>query len=302
MAKYRNYTLKNEISTNATFIQTYNELESLGCNVLNCTLQPYMDKTFFNLKLFYTGALAAFYDEEMKEILTLPFTVIGKPDVYGRPVNIHVYSSTGYSRYLKKDEFIIIYDNLMHKPLYPKVRQTAARLTYIRRTIDINIHQQKTPRIIQCADNEKMTIENLINEYDACDDAIKTYDSLDLNALNTIIMPAPYVADKLEAEYEKQYSDILRYMGVASVIYEKRERLIKDEVTLSQGGTVANRYNRFNSYKECFEKINERFEDVIKKPFEVEFYDGLPTTLQSPQDVYEDDENEDEEGGAIDYE
>lgn len=294
MAKYRNYTLRNEISTNATFIQMYNELESLGCNVLNCTLQPYMDKTYFNLKMFYNGSLAGFYDEDLKEFLALPYDVIGKLDVYNRPKNIHAFSSTGYTRYLKQGEFIIIYDNLMHKPLYPKVRQAAARLTYIRRVIDINIHQQKTPRIFQCAQNEEMTIQNLLNEFDACDDAIKTYDSLDLNALNTILMPAPYVADKLEAEFEKQYSDVLRYMGVASVIYEKRERLIKDEVTMSQGGTIANRYNRFNSYKECFDRINERFEKVLYRPFEVEFYDGLPTTLQNPQDEYEE---EIEEGG-----
>ena len=271
-------TFLNQLNNRTTYFNYYNELESLGCNVLNCTLQPYMDKSYFNYKMFYRGSLVIFYDDVMEEVLALPYNTVAPLDIYDRPTIIKAYSKT-YNKILKPGEYVIVYDNLMKKPLYRKIEQSAQRLTLIRRVIDINIKQQKTPRIYQCPENQKLTFMNMINQIDSCDDAITTYDSLDLDAVNVILTPAPYVADKLEEEFEKIWSEALRYMGVASVTYEKRERLIKDEVTMSQGGTIANRYNRFNSYKDGFEKANEMFEKYLKRPFEVEFYDGLPTTL-----------------------
>ena len=42
------------------------------------------------------------------------------------------------------------------------------------------------------------------------------------------------------------------------------------------GGTIAGRYNRFESRKKAVEEINKLFNTNIS----VEFYDGLPTTLR----------------------
>lgn len=286
-------TLFNQLTNQKTYIQIYNELESLGCNVLNSTLQPYQDKTYFNYKMFYRGSLAAFYDYELEELLMLPWDNIGRLDVYDRPREIMARSKY-YRKVLKEGEFVILWDNLQHKPLMPKIVQCALRLTLIRRVIDVNIKQQKTPRIIQCPENQKLTFANMLNDIDSCDDVINGYKNLNVDGLETILMPAPYVADKLETEYEKIYSEALRYLGIASVSYEKRERLIRDEVTMSQGGTIANRYNRFNSYKEGFERINDMFGQYLERKFEVEFYDGLPTTLTNTTDT-ETDETDTEE-------
>lgn len=277
-------TLFNQLTNQKTYIQIYNELESLGCNVLNSTLQPYQDKTFFNYKMFYRGSLAAFFDDKLEQVLLLPWDNIGRLDVYDRPVEIMARSKY-YRKVLKKGEFVILWDNLQHKPLMPKIVHCALRLTLIRRVIDVNIKQQKTPRIIQCPDNQKLTFVNMLNDIDSCDDIVRGYSNLNVDGLETILMPAPYVADKLETEYEKIYSEALRYLGIASVSYEKRERLIRDEVTMSQGGTIANRYNRFNSYKEGFERINDKFGKYLERPFEVEFYDGLPTTLTNTDET-----------------
>ena len=46
------------------------------------------------------------------------------------------------------------------------------------------------------------------------------------------------------------------------------------------GGTIASRYNRFESRRKAVELINEYFNQNI----EVEFYDGLPTTIKDPDE------------------
>ena len=72
------------------------------------------------------------------------------------------------------------------------------------------------------------------------------------------------------------------------LIFKKKERNIKDEVTLSQGGTIASRFSRFEPRKDAIEKINEKFGENI----EVEYFDGLPTTLVEEDDIYEGDKED----------
>ena len=53
------------------------------------------------------------------------------------------------------------------------------------------------------------------------------------------------------------------------------------------GGTIASRYSRFTSRKNAIDKINKMFNQNI----EVEFYDGLPTTIEDV-DTFLDSDNE----------
>lgn len=46
------------------------------------------------------------------------------------------------------------------------------------------------------------------------------------------------------------------------------------------GGTVASRSNRFETRQDAVEEINKKFAKYLDKPLEVEFYDGLPSTLK----------------------
>ena len=74
--------------------------------------------------------------------------------------------------------------------------------------------------------------------------------------------------------------------------YTKRERNIKDEISAMQGGTIASRFSRFEPRKDAVEEINEKFKDYLKEPISVEYYDGLPTTLQETNLLDLDNENE----------
>ena len=56
-------------------------------------------------------------------LLALPFTSMGKLDVYGRPTKIQVTSMNGYSKILNSNEFVIMYDNNGPYPLWMDILQ-----------------------------------------------------------------------------------------------------------------------------------------------------------------------------------
>ena len=120
------------------------------------------------------------------------------------------------------------------------------------------------------------------------ENTVLTYDDINLDDIQLVLEPAPYVADKIDIQKEKIWNEFLRLIGIANMNFQKKERNIKDEVFASQGGTVASRYSRFEPRKKAIEEINEKFETNIK----VKYYDGIPT---SEKEEIEDTEMEVEE-------
>ena len=163
------------------------------------------------------------------------------------------------------------------------------------RTIDINILQQRTPRFWKTKSDNVATIQALVNNIDGMENTVIAYEDLDLDDTTIVLEPAPYVADKIDTHKEKDWNEFLRLIGIANTNFQKKERNIKDEVMLSQGGTIASRYSRFEPRKKAIEEINKKFADVLESKLEVEYYDGVPTTAK--EETYEEDIYEDMEGG-----
>ena len=228
-------------------------------------------------------------------LIALPYTSIGTLDIYGRPNKISVIPKNGvYNRILRRDEFVIMYDNESHIPIYPNIIQSAERLALIKRTIDINITHQRTPRYFKTSEENQKTVQKILDSVDSMVDTVFTYDNIDLEETTGSLIPAPYVADKLNDAKHEEWSEFLELIGVTNVAIQKRERMIRDEIITSMGGTIASRYSRFTSRQRAIEEINQKFGTNI----EVEFYDGLPTTIEEVEEfldktkIKEDDSND----------
>lgn len=255
---------------------------SLAENVFNIKnlekYAPFMDYSYVNHELVYKGCIAFFMDEYLG-LLALPYVNLGKLDLYGRPIDIQVMGRNGYTRKLKKGEYVLMWDNRSKQALIYDILQYAERVSLIQRTIDINISQQRTNRIWKTKTENKKTIEDLINGISANDEAILTYDNLNIDETTGILSPAPFVADKLAEQKDKIWNEFLRLIGIANSSFQKKERNIRDEVFISQAGTIASRFTRFNSRVDAINKINA----LWNLDLEVEYYDGLPTTLKESE-------------------
>ena len=263
-----------------TNIATYNkyrrEMIALAENVFNYENMPeYIDISYLNKTLLEKGSIAFFYDEVLETVLALPYINIGDLDLYGRPKDIEVIGQNGYTKQLKLGEYVIMYDNDGRYSLLVDILQACERIANIKRVIDINISQQKTPRVWKTSTESEKTVKDILNSYDGDVESVLAYDSLLLDNLQSVIAPAPYVADKLNEALDKEYAEFCRLIGIANIEVKKKERLITDEVKMSQGGTIASRFNRFNPRKKAIDEINRKWNLNI----EVAYYDNLPTSL-----------------------
>ena len=280
---------KNGISqiNNIKTVEMYKrQFISLAENVFNIKnlneVAPFMDYSYVNKELVYKGCIAFFMDEYLG-LLALPFVNTGKLDLYGRPIDIQVIGRNGYHRELKYGEYVIMWDNRSKQALIYDILQYSSRIAEIQRTIDINIAQQRTPRIWKTKTENKKTIDDLINGVSSNNEVITTYDNLELDDTTIVLSPAPFVSDKLSEQKDKIWNEFLRLIGVANTSFQKKERNIRDEVFISQAGTIASRFTRFNSRVDARDKINKKWNLKL----EVEYYDGLPTTLKEEEENYE---------------
>ena len=165
--------------------------------------------------------------------------------------------------------------------IYLDILQIAERISMNKRTIDVNIVQQRTPRIWKTNKDKERTIKDLSNNIDGFEENVLTYDTLDIDEMQCVLAPAPFVADKINANLEKEWAEFYQLVGISHLQEQKKERLIIDEMNASQGGTIASRFSRFETRKRAIEEINKKFKTNI----EVEYYDGEPSMLGGDEDV-----------------
>lgn len=280
---------ENQLSNFKTYQMYLREMLTLAENVFEFeNLPDFIDVAFLNKKLLRDGSIA-FFNDEVMGVIALPYTVMGTLDIYQRPQKIMAIAPNGsYRRILNPDEYVIMYDNNGRYPLFLDITQYAERIALDTRTIDINILQQRTPRFWKTSSDKEKSIRNIINNVDGLENTVLTYDDINLDDIQLVLEPAPYVADKIDIQKEKIWNEFLRLIGVANMNFQKKERNIKDEVLASQGGTIASRYSRFEPRQKAIKQINEKFGTNIN----VRYYDGIPTSEKDEieeSEVIEDD-------------
>lgn len=276
--------INSQLCNMNTYQMYKREMITLAENVFEfINLPEYIDLSYLNQVLVNNGSIA-FFKDDVLGVLALPYDIIGQLDIYGRPRSIMARAFNGqYFRKLNADEFVIMYDNTSKTSIVPDILQMAERIALSKRTIDINITQQRSPRIWKTTEDKRRSMLDLLNNIDAMAESVVTYDSIDIEDMNVVLAPAPYVADKIDLHLDKEWAEFYRLIGVANLTEQKRERMIRDEMSASQGGTIASRYSRFETRRRAVEEINRKF--GLKMG--VRYYDDVPTTESEVEnDVY----------------
>ena len=190
--------INSQISNFKTYNMYFRQMLTLAENVFEFkNLPEFVDVSFLNKNLLRKGSVA-FFEEKDLGLIALPYNVIGTLDVYGRPNKIEVFGENAFHRILKRDEYVLMYDNNGRYPLYLDICQMAERIALCVRTIDINMIHQRTPRIWKTSQDKLLSVKKLINNIDAMEEDVISYDSLDIEDLNAVLAPAPYVSDKID--------------------------------------------------------------------------------------------------------
>jgi len=262
---------------NASYIQYYDRLTELSISMFEWrNLPDTIDPRFLELTLFANG-MAVFFKDEVEGYLALQCAISGPLNVYRIPIRRRAYAVNGYNRELDDTNSIIIYNNMLHKNSMLDVRMFARELYNLDRAISVNANAQKTPILIRCDENQRLTLENLYMDYDGNKPVIYGDKGLNPNALSVLKTDAPYVADKLYTLKTQKWNEALTYLGISNVNITKRERLITDEVTRNQGGTIASRYSRLQSRRMACEQINKMFGLNVQCDYREDFQELVDT-------------------------
>lgn len=263
---------ESALLNNISYMQYFNRLTELAISMFEWqNLPPTVDPRYIELHLFQNGSMVYFNDDVIGN-LCLDCLPNGNFDVYGNPVNRRAYSSyNNYQRDLKEDDSVIIWNNYLRTNSITDIKMFSKRLYLLDRIIDVNANAQKTPVLVQGTEKQRLTLLNLYKEFDGNSPFIFGDKNLDLNALKSLNTGAPYVADKIYQLKTQIWNEALTYLGISNINIQKKERLITDEVTRNQGGTIASRYSRLQARREAVDKINAMFGTNIRVDYREDF-------------------------------
>lgn len=279
------------LDNNLTYKQYLDRLVELSISMFEWrNLPDTVDARYIELQLFETGCMV-YFDDDILGNLCLNCLYNGQFDVYGNPVSRRAYSRyNNYQKILTPDNSVVIWNNYLHSNSVMQVIQYAKRLYNLDRIIDVNANAQKTPVLVQATEKQRLSMLNLYKEYDGNAPFIFGDKDIDFNGLKSINTDAPYVCDKIYQLKTQIWNEALTYLGISNINIQKKERLITDEVTRNQGGTIASRYSRLESRREAVKKINKMFGTNIEVNYREDFQ-------QVDNDILPDDEA-DTTGGA----
>lgn len=126
---------------------------------------------------------------------------------------------------------VLIENNAYAYPTARTIMMYAARITEMQRTIDINIHAQKTPVLIKASDKTRLSAKQMYAKWSGFEPLIITDKNLqDGVEMEVLSIAAPVVFDKLSIEKNKLWNECMTFIGINNANMDKRERLVDDEV------------------------------------------------------------------------
>lgn len=244
---------------NQAFIHYLNRLKELAVSMFEWKNVPdTVDIRYLELTLMQDG-MAIFFNDKELGYLGLQVMIGGNLNVYRIPIIRRAYAVNGYSKDLNPENSIIIFNNMLHTNSIMDLEMFALKLYECDRTIDVNIKAQKTPVALLCDENQRLVMKNLYLQYDGNMPFIFGSKNLDIKQIQAINTGAPFVADKVMETKNQIWNEALTYLGISNTSYQKKERLISDEVIRNMGGTIASRYSRLSERQKACDMINRMF-------------------------------------------
>lgn len=258
------------------------------------------DERFLELTLFTNGYAVFFKDEDLSNTglsdtdtgsyLALPVATNGRWNVYNIPTKRRAYASNGYNKNLDVNNSVVIYNNLLHTNSINISRTYARRLYNLDRIVDVNANAQKTPILILANEQQRLTMLQVYQKWDGNEPVIFGDRDLDMKLVQALRTDAPYVADKIQSLKTELWNEALTYLGISNISFQKKERMISDEVLRNQGGTIASRYSRLNARRKAADQINKMFGLNIEVDFREDYREADDEIMFQGQTGTEHDE------------
>ena len=223
------------VTNNMTYKFYLDRLTELSISMFDWKNVPKsIDVRFLEATLFINGSAVFFLDKDLESdtglsdtrteegtYLALPVATNGKWNVYNVPTQRRAYATSGYQKQLDTNDSVMIYNNMIRTNAVQTCTLYAKRLWNLDRIIDVNANAQKTPVLIVCDEQQRLTALNTYQQWDGNEPVIFASKDLDLGTLKALRTDAPYVADKLYQLKTEIWNEALTYLGISNINYQK---------------------------------------------------------------------------------
>ena len=258
-------------NNNMLYIKHYNQLVELAISMFEWkNLPETIDTRYMELSLFRYGKVV-FFKDEVLDFLALQCAVGGGFNVYGIPTKRNAIAVNGYRKSLDDKNSVLIYNNMLHTNSQPVIEVYAQRLYDLDIIGDVNCKAQKTPILISCDESERLTMLQIYEKYDGNQPVIFGNKSIQTDAIKVLNTNAPFMANQIQTYKTTVWNEALTYLGISNASFQKKERMITDEMIRSQGGTIASRQGRLEARRSACEEINKMFGLNVEVDFKDDF-------------------------------
>jgi len=195
----------------------------------------------------------------------------GQWDIYNMPTERRAYAPNGFMVDLNEDNSVIIFNNQLRTPEIFILMLYAQRIAELDRTIDVNVQNQKAPKVLRCDEKQRLTFKNIAMQMEGNVYSIAADKNVDLKDIEVLDLTVPFVGEDIDRLKRRYISECMTFLGVEGVDTDKKERLIGQEVLRGMGDVEAARFTRLEPRQKAWEEINEKFGLDVQ----VDFKSGL---------------------------
>lgn len=222
-------------------------------NLPDSVSERYMEKSLFEM------GNALFFEDSELGFLCLKCTYSDLLNVYEEPTKYQAYS-INYSKIYDADDCVLIRNNYLSMPTDNIIKQFAWRIYNAERAMDVNINAQKTPVLITCPENMRLSMKNLYAKYDGNEPFIFSFKNLDRDSLQVLKTDAPLLTEQLSAYKQTVWQEALAFLGIGTANTQKTERLNIPETVLGNASSSMSANTMLKTRLEACELINKKYE------------------------------------------
>lgn len=257
-------TIKAELTDNE-FLNAYTTIDYLtrikeyALNTFKwVNLPKSVDARFIEEQLFEKGKICFFKDKNLG-FLCLPVNEDGILNIYNYFNIRRIYASNGFRRTRKISNSVIIYNNYLKTPTFITANLYAIRLSQVQRTIDINLNAQRTPILISCTPQQRLTLKNIYKQYEGNEPVIFADSEFNVDSVRVLNTKAPYLVNDLALYKHDLWNEVFTFLGINNANQDKRERLVASEVDANDEQVEQARFNMLDARLDACKLINDMF-------------------------------------------
>lgn len=216
------------------------------------------DRRYLERTLLYSGKAAFLIPRGISNTwLSVDFLNIGDFDVYGYPTNI---VGIGYNaKNIETDTWEILYDNMTWTTLLPKIDLYARLLWECHNTFRSNLMQQNTPYIVATTKNQTLSFKNFFNRVFGFQKTIEVKNTENIDdCIKTFNLGVEFKGLDMLQCLKAIWAEALSMLGIAAET-TKKERLIKDEITINRQESLISLNARLLNRVDFCNKMNSKY-------------------------------------------